>query len=110
MDRRFEGSSKYINPELADSLRELTEALTKHAGYLKKNNATMEKLALAVDRLNATIGKETRLETSRLSHELQQTISEFTRSDINPRFYEMPNYALVTNSAKITRASLPAGR
>jgi hypothetical protein len=110
MERRFEGSSKYVNTELADSLHELTAALTKHAGYLKKNNATMEKLAQAIDKLDSTIGKETRLETSRLSYQLKQTISEFAQSDINPQFYQMPNYALVTNTAKINRASLPNGR
>jgi hypothetical protein len=110
MERRYEGSTKFINTELACSLRELTAALTKQADYLKTNNAAMGKLALAIDRLDSTIGKETRLETSRLSHQLKQTISEFAKSDINPHFYQIPNYALVTNATKITRASLPHGR
>jgi hypothetical protein len=110
MEKSNKISSKFDYAELVDSLNELTAALAKHSGYLKQHNATMENLALAVDRLDSTLRKEIRLETSRQSLQLKQVITEFVESYIKPQFYQTPSYALLTGTPKITRVSLPTGQ
>ena len=104
MGNLVEKSSDKLNgtehAELVNSMKTLTAALTRHSEICQQNNIKMERLTLALSRLDSVLRKGTGLETSGPSLQLKQGIAEFVRFYINPQFYHTNELGLPVHRSR----------
>ena len=74
--------------KLDQLLNDLIVALTEQKEYLERHTAAMEKLAQVIKQLDATIKKESSIESHKSLSLIDDLIKLFVEYEINPRYYQ----------------------